>query len=378
MGDMDQGPTGSRRRDGARGLKPRELVQLATIARRYYLEDQDKKKIGEELGISRYKVSRILDRARALGIVQIDIKIPTSIDGSLSQRLAAAYGLRSAIVVVTPGEPEELLRAHLGEMAAQLLGEIIEPGDVLGVAWGRTLNAMTTALTSLPRCTVVQMTGAAGTAAITETSVELVRLIARVSGGRAFPIYAPLILDTTDSAAAIRRQPQVAAAMQMFGQLTKAVVAVGSWNPPNSQLLASLSGQELAALVGSGVRAEICATLLDDDGRVIPHEVTDRSISISTEDLRRVPEVIAVAGGESKAHAIRAVLLSGLVTTVVTDQAVARQLVDSAPHRLPNSERQFARRSSAEAGGEITAAIGRSGEAQAAQRDRATAGGETA
>jgi DNA-binding transcriptional regulator LsrR (DeoR family) len=149
-----------------------------------------------------------------------------------------------------------------------------------------------------------------------------------VSGGRAFPIYAPLTLDTVESAAGIRRQPQVATAMEMFGQLTKAVVAVGSWNPPNSELQNALEPDERQALVDAGVRAEICAILFDDEGRVLCHDVSDRSISIRAEELRRVPEVIAVAGGESKVRALRAVLLSGFVTTVITDQATARQLID--------------------------------------------------
>jgi DNA-binding transcriptional regulator LsrR (DeoR family) len=43
--------------------------------------------------------------------------------------------------------------------------------------------------------------------------------------------------------------------------------------------------------------------------------------------LRRVPEVVAVAGGIRKATAIGAVLRSGLVTSLVTDTAAAEHLL---------------------------------------------------
>lgn len=312
----------------ARGLKPVQLVQAAAVARRYFLQDRSKMEIAAEFGISRFKVSRILDRARASGLVRITIDLPASIDAELSDRLRAAYSLRHAIVVTTPHEPEQVLRAHLGEIAADLLGELVEEDDVLGISWGRTLNAMTATLSVLARCTVVQLTGAAGAVDVTENSVEIVRRVASVSGGPAFPIYAPLIVDTAETAAAIRRQPQVAEAMHNFDRLTMAVVAVGSWDPPNSQLRDAMAVPEREALRALGVRAEICATLVDDQGRVVAGDLMERAIAISAEQLRRIPEVIAVAGGPSKAAAIRAVLAGGFITSLVTDSAAARALLD--------------------------------------------------
>lgn len=312
----------------ARGLRPVQLVEAAAIARRYFLEDRSKKEIAQEFGISRFKVSRILDRARANGLVRIEIDLPASIDGELSDRLRAAYSLRHAIVVNTPHEPEQVLRAHLGEIAADLLGELVEEGDVLGISWGRTLNAMTASLSTLAHCTVVQLTGAAGAVDVTENSVEIVRRVASISGGPAFPIYAPLIVDTAETAAAIRRQPQVAEAMHNFDRLTKAVVAVGSWDPPNSQLRDAMSAAEREALRALGVRAEICATLIDDAGHAVAGDLMERSIAITAEQLRRVPEVIAVAGGPSKAAAIRAVLAGRYITSIVTDGTAARALLE--------------------------------------------------
>jgi len=162
---------------------------------------------------------------------------------------------------------------------------------------------------------------------VTEDSVETVRAVAAASGGPVFPIYAPLVLDDPETAAAIRRQPHIAEALRRFDLLTKAIVAIGSWNPPNSQLREALSPADRSSLERLHVRAEICATLLDDAGKTLAPEFAERSIAISGAQLKRVPEVIAVAGGRSKAEAVRAVLRAGLVTSLVTDTSVARALL---------------------------------------------------
>jgi DNA-binding transcriptional regulator LsrR (DeoR family) len=314
-------------------LKPGESVQAVTIARRYYFENLSKKEIGDEFGISRFKVSRVLDRARETGLVRIEIGLPAAIDAELSDRLRRAFGLHYAIVITAPNEPDELLRTHLGEIAASLLTEVVTEGDVLGIGWGRTLNSMTAALTSLAHCTIVQLTGAIGSADVLENSIEMVRRVAAVSGGPAYPIYAPLLVDTPETAEAIRRQPQVAEAFRLFDRLTKAVVAIGSWDPPDSQLRNGVDEFEREAMRSLGVRAEICSTLVDDDGHAVVAELTDRQIAISGDQLRHIPEVIAVAGGQAKAAAVRAVLTGGYITSLVTDASVARILLDGVPDR---------------------------------------------
>jgi DNA-binding transcriptional regulator LsrR (DeoR family) len=310
--------------------KPLELVQAGAIARRFYLHGKSKNEIADEFGLSRFKVARILDRAVETGLVKIEIDLPAQLDAELSDRLRAAYGLHHAIVVQAADEPEEMLRDQLGEVTAALLSETVVVGDVIGIGWGRTLNATTAALQSMAKCTVVQLTGAVGNVGVAYESVETVRRVAEVCGGPAYPMYAPLVCDSAQTAEAIRRQPHVTAAFAQFDRLTKAVVAVGSWYPPNSQLRSALAEQDRQALDALHVRAEVCSMLLDDEGRPVAPEWTTRLIAISADQLRRVPEVIAVAGGVTKAAAIRAVLAAGLITSLVTNASAARILLEVA------------------------------------------------
>src|SRR6202022_4036690 len=111
--------------DRSERQRPAELVRAAAVARRFYLDGRSKIQIADEFGLSRFKVARILDEARANGLVRVEITLPAEIDSELSEALRLAYRLRHAIVVSTPDRPEGSLRAHLGRVAADLLTELV-------------------------------------------------------------------------------------------------------------------------------------------------------------------------------------------------------------------------------------------------------------
>lgn len=308
-------------------FRPTELIRATEIARRYYIDGESKVRIAEDFSISRFKVARILDEARAAGIVRIEIAAPTEVDADLSRRLRTAYGLRQAIAVTGAGEGGPVHR-DLGRIAAEYLTEILNEDDVLGLACSRTLNAMTLALGPLPRVTVVQLTGVLP-GGVEENSVEVVRRVASLARGPAYPIYAPLVVSDAATAGALREQPQVAEAMQRYRDLDKAVVAIGSWSRSLSLVRDALSPAEGIALEHEGVRAEVCARTVDGEGVPVAPGLASRVIAITLEQLREVPEVIAVAGGPGKSSAIHAVLRTGVISSLVTDAETARALLDT-------------------------------------------------
>jgi DNA-binding transcriptional regulator LsrR (DeoR family) len=298
-----------------------ERNQLIAVARRFYLDDVSKVDLAKELGVSRFKVARLLERARELGIVTIKIHDEGSVNEQLSAELSAHIGLDEVLVVDTEGD-ERVVRRHVGGAAADLLNDTLHAGDVLGLAWGRTLTAMTESLVSLPPVSVVQLTGAVGSD-LTESPVEVVRKASQRAGGSARAIFAPLLVEDAATAAALRRQPDVAQALRLFEEVTVAVVAVGSWDPPISQLQELMRPTDRAVLQKRGVQAEVAGILLDSDGRLVGQDFAERCLSISAEGLLKVPRVIAVAGGAPKVKAVLAVVRSGLITSLVTDRALA-------------------------------------------------------
>ena len=315
---------------------PAAVFLAATVARRYYFEGASKSEIATELGLSRFKVARMLDRARATGLVRIELHYEGEIDLDLSVALGARYGLRRCLVIDSDPDPDAassadrdaLLRADLGRAAGGLLTEIVEPDDVLGLAWSRTTMAMRSGLSGLAPCAVVQLTGAISREDVDESSIELVRDVARIAGGPAFCFYAPMIVPDSGTARALREQPEVACAMARFSDLTKAVVAIGAWAPGQSTVADAVSEQERRRDEQLGVRAELGGIQLDADGQVVNTELSERIICIGADALRAVPEIVAIAYGDAKAPAVRAAIRGEFVSTLVTHASLARELLE--------------------------------------------------
>lgn len=260
------------------------MSALAEVARLYYVRQLTQQQIAERLGVSRFKVNRLLDQARSEGVVRFQIEEPFPVDDALASQLEERFGLEQALVV------EE----GVAGAAAELLPRLLRPRDVLGVAWGDTLARMTAHLPPAPaRVPVVQVCGAIEGLVAGTGPTELAARYAAWTGGRFHPLEAPAVADERALRRAVR---------------------------PTTDIFDRVS----IVLLGIGARSDGAGHLLvhvfDEDGRILSKE---RTISLSVAQLRRT-RVVAAAGGRAKRQAVLGALRTGLVDVLVTDTACAR------------------------------------------------------
>jgi hypothetical protein len=196
-----------------------------------------------------------------------------------------------------------------------------------GRGFGATIDATARHLTRLAGCEIVQLTGMSGN--LDDNPVEVLRRVAELSGGQVQvqSIYAPLTVATAEAATALKTDPQILATFERFASVTVAVVAVGSWDPPQSRYYTGLRKAERERLLAPDVIADVGGVLLDRAGRPV-HDFDDRVLGVSAEQLATIKQVIAVGGGEGKIEAMRAALRSGLVNSVITDDAACLPTVE--------------------------------------------------
>jgi DNA-binding transcriptional regulator LsrR (DeoR family) len=200
------------------------------------------------------------------------------------------------------------------------------PADVLGMSWARSLSGLAAALTRMPPCPIVQLTGAVPPPDGRDL-LHLVRGVASIGGGTAHVFYAPMILDDAETAAAIRRQADVADAMALVPSVTIAMVAIGAWAPGLSTIYDACSPDERDAIGRLGVRAEMAGVFLGEDGRPVETALDSRMIVTPGPTLARIPCVIAVAYGVAKSAAVHAAISGGMVHGLVTHTSLARELL---------------------------------------------------
>jgi DNA-binding transcriptional regulator LsrR (DeoR family) len=310
---------------------PAHLLLVAAVARRHYLKGQSRICIADELGISRFKVARLLEQARESGLVRIEIGLPGVIDLELSGQVEDMFSIKRAVVLQIPDDDETAVRLQVGRAAAELLEEILGLGDVLGLTWSRTVTVMVGQLTRLPPVPVVQLCGALAQTYGDENSVELVRQVARVTGGPAHYYYVPMLVNSDTAATALRHQPEVSKAFEHFSEVTKAVVGIGGWAPGKSTLYDSVEESVRVQLREQKACAEVAGVLIDGDGQFIENTLARRVVGISGPELRAIPEVIGVPYDHTKPAAIRAALRGDIVNSLVMHTSMARSLLELGP-----------------------------------------------
>ena len=94
---------------------------------------------------------------------------------------------------------------------------------------------------------------------------------------------------------------------------------------------------DIADAMQSDARGEILGHFFKADGTSVPNSLSDRAMAPRLADLK-AHKIVALAGGTAKTQAIRAILASGLLHGLITDEATARRLVSEKPGREPGKK----------------------------------------
>lgn len=320
------------------GLTSDETALLARVAWLYYQQGLTQQQIGERLGnMSRVKVVRLLAKARQEGIVQIRIVHPSLRCLELEYKFASHFGIREAWIVPT-GEDEERNLAGLGQMAAMYLEQTLQDGDVLGTAWGRTLRAVGFHLrpVHLKNFTVVQLMGGLDVDGQVNP-LDIIQLVASKLGARYELLYTPVLVESAATKKALLADSQVARTLKAAEKVNKALVGIGDLAPDSSLIRHKvLTESDVNVLRQHGAVGDILCRHFTIDGTPIESEVSERTMSLPLEALKRVKTVIAVAGGPRKAPSILGALRGGYVDVLITDEDTARAVLDlSRAHKDP-------------------------------------------
>lgn len=294
---------------------------LYTVARLHYLSDLSQVKIARQLGLSTATISRLLARARAEGIVRIEVRDPVAPD-ALGQVLAQRLGLNTVSVTDLPASTlPGSLATPLGQM---LLAAAPPAGAVVAIGWGRAIRAvLESGLPPLPGVHVVPATGGLQQEAPHFQINEFVRLAAQQLGGVPHFIHAPY-LPSADSRATFLADPAIQDSVALWDRIDIAVMGVGlspALTPPEASV-ATASERSLTAAAGDVIRH-----YYDTAGIMIDWEGATRLIAATPAQLRAARLCIAVASGATKARAIIGAARAGLIGALVTDAVTAEAII---------------------------------------------------
>ncbi|MGC5172779.1 sugar-binding transcriptional regulator [Microbacterium sp. DT81.1] len=308
---------------------------LTKVARMYHERGVRQADIAAALSISQAKVSRLLKRAEALGIVRTTVTVAPGVYSELEETLEAKYGIAEAVVVdVDPEADERELLAAIGAGAAAYLEATLSGTDRIGVSsWSQTVLAMVDRMrpfTARGAVEVVQLLGGVGAPEAQSHSNRILGELARMLGAEPVYVQAPGIVAGSAIRDSLLADPSMQEVTRHWRELSMAIMGIGSIEPSNvlAESGNAFSPAERAAMIEAGAVGDICHRIYSADGSLVRGEFDDRIIAIPVEDLLRIPRRVGIAGGEHKLEAIHGALSGGWVTALVTDLGTAEQLAE--------------------------------------------------
>lgn len=309
-------------------------VELAlTAAHLYYMQDLTMEAIARELHTSRSSVSRLLSHARETGLVDIQIHSPEESTEHLTSVIRDRYGV-AAHLVPMPDHTSDVDRLERVAMsAARLLGRFFDSNMTLGVAWGSTVSAVSRHLVpkALTGAEVVQLNGAGNTRT---TGViyasEILRRFARAYGAHVQQFPVPAFFDDPETKRALWRERSMRRVLEVQEGMQVALFGLGSpfADVPSQVYIGGyLDPEDYRSLSADHVVGDVATVFYRGDGSWRDVELNARASGPDLDQLRRTPRRVCVVAGTAKLQSLRGALAAGLVTDLVLDEPLARELV---------------------------------------------------
>ncbi len=295
----------------------------------YHVEGMTQSDVAKKLGVNRIMITRLLAEAKKRGEVVIHIKSELSEIVEIQQKLEKQFGLERAIVAPfddAEGDPTKVIAFSAGAYVSEIMTDNL----TVGVGWGRTLHSMLPYVDgrTLEGVRVVSLLGGIAQARRFNPA-EFAWQFAELFDAEGYLISAPAIVDSVETRHALLEHCGLDEILKMAEACDIALISCGGITSlTTSYRLGHVSEAERLSMIEAGAIGDVLYNFLDKDGRPVDHPVNSRSISMSVERLKRVPNKVLVSGGKEKLGILRAALDALKPSVFITDEQTAKLLVD--------------------------------------------------
>ncbi len=297
--------------------------ELLRVSWYYYKMGLTQNQIAKKLKTNRVRIMKLLEMALQEGIVEIRIKDPRANLLAIEQDLINKYNLLDAVVVPTGNCSIPEINNQLGMAAAQYINSKFTNEEILAIGWGDSVSK-TVKYLSLDEYKSFYLVSLSG------------GMLPMLSEWKFFAKYlnhvkilpSPFLLLNETTANSIYMEPEVQEIFKLWDIASMALIGIGSLDK-NATIIEKgyISEVDTAYLKKAGVVGDILGQFFDKDGNIVPYDTDRRLIAQNIKKVKKIPNVIAVAGGMHKLEAIQAALNGKYVKTLIIDEQVTQELL---------------------------------------------------
>jgi DNA-binding transcriptional regulator LsrR (DeoR family) len=309
-----------------------EYELLARLSIGYYEHGLTQEALARQFSLSRPKVQRLLDRARAVGVVDIRISTPPWLHVALEVQVREAFGL-SEVIVAPARADAQAQREEVARAAGAWLERRLDDTSVVAVSHGR--DTAEVARFFGPRRRIgsrfVSAMGGSPLADSPTNPNEIARRLADRCGGQAVELFAPAFVESEAMRDQLLRQQAVAETLRIAAGADIALVGVGGTDDACTMVRSGcFSVEEIRRLRAEGAVGDVLGHYVDINGRNLDSPETGRLVSLGLDELHGIDTVVVVVSEAEKPKAILGVLRTGAVDVLVVDEGNARFLAEAA------------------------------------------------
>lgn len=304
---------------------------LAEIAYRYYINDMSQNEIATKYHIGRTTVSRLLKKAKELGLVEIQIQSVNPTILSLKDELTKKYQL--SFIEISSNFQEEtngIDNPSFFSLAGKVLNSLIDANQTVGIAWGSTLSNViaNTKKKITKNVTFVPISGGPSSAHVNHHVNTLVYQLSQNFNGTPIFINAAAVQETKQISHQLLNANYFKDIQDYWEHMDLAIIGIGGiLSNYNSLWRDFLTEEDYELLKLSDAVGDVFCRFINKEGDFIKGDLNDRTISILPEQFIKIPKRIGFATGKTKISAIKGLLDKKMINGLVTDEATAVKLI---------------------------------------------------
>lgn len=307
-----------------------ENALLYRILKEHYMQGLSQKKIAQIEGVSTATVSRAIKEGIKKGYVKISLELPENSVPNLEEKIKKRYGINTVYVSDIMVEDPNIILYDVAVAFVNHFNSVINPGDIVGLSWGRTLSAIARFLKpkEIKDLTFVTLNGGV-CRDVSETGVEqVVHAFAQPYHAKAYSLQLPFYVSNQQVAYELKKDKNIQFVFNLINEANIAVFSVGGLIP-SSLLYGSgyLDVSDFEEMKKNGFVGDICSRFYKKDGMCVEDDLNNRSMGISLDDLKKKKRKICIVSDPEKAEALNGALNGGYIDDLFVDKKTALALL---------------------------------------------------
>ncbi|MDD4296967.1 MAG: sugar-binding domain-containing protein [Ruminiclostridium sp.] len=311
-----------------------DYTMLYRLAKYYYEDKLSQSEIAQKEHISRPHISRLLDKARECGIVDIKVSLPPELQISKTrQDLKEKLCLQDAIIAFSPTDSMKNNRRasmNIATAAAHHLPNLIAEAKNIGIGWGFTMYQTSLQLSYCNNCEDITCVPLVGISGENNPYLQINTIVDRFAeklGSKSLYTNIPAIRESNMKLAQVEKERYIKI-QKYWDRLDAAIIGLGVPPMVGKFLISEVSQQYKDILVNSKTVGDILSQFFFEDGTVFDLKADYEQVSLPINNLKNIKTVICLAGGLSKVDGIISAARNGFFNILITDSITAKHILE--------------------------------------------------